>query len=266
MTSLFNRHGVERKPNAGTPDKPLFAYRQRCGRCGGAGGSAAWSHTGYTCYDCAGSGLGGTVYDRLYTAEQNARLDATAAKRAEKAAAKRAAELAKLESERAARRDAFKAANADTLAKVLELSRAAREDDTFWSNLYNEWIHVANELSEAQVKMVDDRHAQLLERQAVAKRQSAAGHVGDVGKRVKAKARVTRVVELGLTQFYPQQMRYLVALETEAGHALAWFTTSFEQPHDEFVDCAFTVKEHGEYKGLPQTIVQRVKFTETQPA
>lgn len=260
MTQLFNRSGVERTPNAGTDDKPLFARRNRCHRCGGLGGSDAWAHTGYTCYECGGSGLGGTVHEKLYTAEENARLDAIAAKKLAKQQEKRNAELARLEAERATRREQFKSDNAEILGKVLDLSRDSTDD--FWSNLYNEWIHVANPLTEKQLAMVNYRHAQLLERQAADKRQAAAGHIGQVGERVKAKARVARVVELGMTNFYPAKMRYLVALETEAGHALTWFTTTREQEHDDFVDCAFTVKEHGEYKGKPQTIVQRVKFAE----
>lgn len=258
MEQLFNRSGVERRPNSGDRG---FARRSTCSRCGGKGGSDAWAHTGYTCYQCGGTGSGGTVVEKLYTAAENARLDEIAAKKLAKQTEKRNAELARLEAERAARRDQFKADNAEILAKVLELSRAARDDDMFWSDLYNEWTHKADPLTEKQLAMVCDRHAQLVERQAQAARQTAAGHIGTVGQRVRAKARVARVVELGMTAFYPAKMRYLVCLETEAGHALTWFTTTREQPHDDFVDCAFTVKEHGDYKGKPQTVVQRVKFS-----
>jgi len=261
VTTLFNRSGVERKPNSTHEGKPTYQYQKKCHRCGGVGGSEAWRYTGYNCYECGGSGNGGIGAEKLYTAEENARLDAIAAKKQEKATAKRNAELAKLEAERAARRDAFKAANAEILAKVLELNRASREDDMFWSNLYNEWIHTANDLSERQVAMVNERHEQLLARQAAEARQQSAGYIGEVGKRVKgAKVRVVKVIELGMTQFWPQQMRYLVKLETEAGHALTWFTTTRESEHDDFVECAFTVKQHDTYQGKPQTIVQRVAF------
>lgn len=258
--TLFNRSGVERIAN--TADGRGYSRRQTCHRCGGLGGSEAWSHTGYTCYECGGTGSGGTVVEKLYTADENARLDAIAAKKAEKAAAKRNAELARLEAERADRRVEFLTTHAEILGKVLELSRASRDGDDFWSNLYGEWIHVANELSDKQVAMVDGRHAELVARQAAESRQAAAGHVGTAGARIKAAARVTKVIELGLQSFgWPQKMRYLVKLETEAGHALTWFTTTRETEHDDYVPCAFTVKEHGDYQGKPQTVVQRVKFS-----
>src|SRR3546814_17947756 len=69
----------------------------------GAGGADKWgpagTNTGWTCWKWGGTGVSGKDYIRLYTAEENAKLDAAAEKRAAKKAEKKA-EADRIEQER----------------------------------------------------------------------------------------------------------------------------------------------------------------------
>lgn len=85
--------------------------------------------------------------------------------------------------------------------------------------------------------------------------------VGAPGQRIKnAMLRVTSIITIGREPFYPYAPRYLISLEDQKGNALAWFTGIDAEPFTEFEQASFTVKEHSVYKGINQTIVQRVKW------
>ncbi len=111
MISLFDRRGNPFTENTSFKGKPCHVRSRSCTRCGGQGGADAWKHTGWTCYRCGGNGVDpNREYIKLYTAEQNAKLDATAAKKEVKRQAARE-EKARLEQERRA------AEKADMLAR-----------------------------------------------------------------------------------------------------------------------------------------------------
>ena len=81
-------------------------------------------------------------------------------------------------------------------------------------------------------------------------------HWGEVGKRYKD-VPVVEVSKVGgyCTEFGIMNVWQIVI---EDGTVLTWKSTNC--PDDEVSSVTFTIKEHGEYKGIPQTIVTRCKF------
>jgi hypothetical protein len=274
MTQLFNRASTERIPNAG---ERAHRYTPKCWKCGGAGGAEAWRYTGWTCYACGGTGLGLTRIEKLYTREELDVLDARLQKRRDREMAKRVAAQAIVDAERAERRAAFLAEHAEILAKLDELvanerkSRPEWKDEQgvvdFWADVHD-GIRTRVKLSEAQATMIDERHAEMLARRAATERKQKAGWIGNINQRLKGvRAKVVMCKHIGVNRdFYPPRNRYLVRLETEAGHSLTWWTDHVETIDEEFVEVSFTVKDHDEYQGVPQTVVQRVTFKQAAVA
>ena len=94
-------------------------------------------------------------------------------------------------------------------------------------------------------------------------KSDALGYFGEVGKRYKNE-KVASVEEVG---YYTTQfgITTIYRITLESGYELTWKTSSapyeFGEEDKEVNTVAFTVKEHGEYKGYKQTVVTRCKFT-----
>jgi len=89
--------------------RPYTVNVYPCSRCGGAGGGDKWQFTGWTCFDCGGSGKAQPRTEKLYTADQLAKLDAAQGKRDAKRAVEAAAKLAERQAAAAATAAAFDA-------------------------------------------------------------------------------------------------------------------------------------------------------------
>lgn len=254
---LFNRQGTARTPNGGTDVAPTYSYRGRCGRCGGAGGSDAWAYTGWNCYDCGGSGIGQTQVEKLYTQERLDKLNATLAKRHAAAAARRAAEHARIEAEKAAERAAWREANAEFLAKLDALSRG-REESDFWVKFERDFLARQCDPTERQLEIVERE----LSKRA---RDAAARHVGRVGDRITVTLTTERVVDCSWGSF-PRIVSYLHIARDEAGNAFVYKGSGDFPGEGQTLTVKATVKEHGFYNGLPQTIIARPKVLETEAA
>ncbi len=181
MTELFDRNGNQFAANfrVGVGGKPAHRRQRSCTRCGGQGGADAWKHTGWKCYRCGGNGIDpNPEIIKLYTAEQNAKLDATAAKKAVKLAAK-AAEKARLEQ---IRREAEKAdllARYATYIKRLEAELAFGEIEIVRSVLERMTVQV-KEPSDRQVEVVEE----IISRNETERARLAnVGHIGEIGER-----------------------------------------------------------------------------------
>lgn len=177
MLQYFNRQGVARKPTSTNP--PMYVANQPCWRCGGAGQSVKWAHTGLTCWRCGGNGIDpNPVREKLYTAEQNAKLDAIKAKRDEK--------------KRLAREEAARIEEARRQAERLEMISAwegfvARIDAElahghidFLADLREQVVVRVKEPTEGQVEAVN-RIIERNEQERV--RREAARHVGEIKER-----------------------------------------------------------------------------------
>jgi len=238
-----------------------YSQQGRCGRCGGAGGSDAWVRTGWTCYECGGDGRGPVRTVPVYTPAKAEQLNAAQAKRE----AKRQAEA---EAARAAEQ-----AEADT-ARTLFLAAhptVAADLDTLNGNGFA-----------ASLRDALTRYGQLTDRQLsaladAAERERRPGQLwGAEGQRATVTVTVERVTSCGFDSYRGAE-RYLVALLTDDGAALVWFTTNpppelvawngegYPSPQAGPVAIRATVRSHGTYQGKPQTVVTRVA-TETPAA
>lgn len=81
-------------------------------------------------------------------------------------------------------------------------------------------------------------------------------HWGEIGKRYKdIPVKSIRKAACYETVY---GLMYVWNIVTEDGTVLTWKTSNF--PEEKFSTVTFTVKEHSEYKNVPQTIVTRCKF------
>lgn len=181
---LFNRQGEARQPNGKTESgQPIFRDKQNCSRCGGLGGSDKWgpkgTNTGWTCWRCGGSTWDpNPLIEKLYTAEQNAKLDAAQAKREATRAAARA-EAARIEQERQDRERAeIISANEGFIARIdAELAHGEIE---ILQSVRDRITVQAKEPTDRQIEIVN----QIIERNtAERKRRAGAQHVGTIKER-----------------------------------------------------------------------------------
>lgn len=101
-------------------------------------------------------------------------------------------------------------------------------------------------------------YAKHLDREAerVKRKLEKREHWGEVGKRYK-NVPVSQIRKVACYETVYGAM-YVWNLVIEDGTVLTWKTSNF--PEDKASAVTFTVKEHGEYKGVPQTIVTRCNF------
>lgn len=256
-TRLFTRTGhlFEGAPLFTETGRPYTIKQEACRRCGGAGGSSAWVATGWTCYDCGGNGRGRERMVRLYTVEQNARLDAVAAKRAERVAKRRAAMAAALDAEMEAARAAFEQQHAALLARA-----AAATGDSLIDDIVTRGRDRAA-LSDKQLAFL----ARLLdERDAKAAAAATSAHVGAEGDRVALDLTVLRRASFSRPSFSRWNQSETVWVVTYAdadGNQFVVKSPSWgwdAEPGDR-VSVKATIKAHGEWEGVKQTVLQRVK-------
>ena len=180
-------------------------------------------------------------------------------RRAAKTAITRAERQAKWDAERKIQQDArieatagWRAEHADIVSRLTGYTG----DSSFVLSI-KQALETYGNLTDRQLEVITNSFRA---DDATTRARTSSQHVGTVGQRIRGKVRITKVVGLGPTSFYPFVERYLIALEDDSGNALTWFTSNRESPFDEFAEAAYTVKEHSVYNGINQTIVQRVAF------
>lgn len=94
------------------------------------------------------------------------------------------------------------------------------------------------------------------EKERAARSVEKHSHWGEVGKRYK-NVPVQNMYRVGsYVTAYGVMNVFKIVIEN--GIVLTWKTTSY--PEDEISTVSFTIKEHGEYNGIPQTVVTRCMF------
>lgn len=191
-----------------------------CHRCGGQGGSDSWAYTGWTCYECGGKGS--LVTPRIIK-------EYTPEHRA-----KLDAEIAKRQAKR----------QAELEAKEVEL-RAEEERAE----------------AERQAKEAEDK----------AKRELSQ-YVGNIGDKLEIAVTVAYVATYEAPSFrgWGTDTIHVYGMEDENGNAIIWKTTgslkksskseTVSAHKGDKVTISGTIKEHNEYKGQRQTILNRVKL------
>ena len=264
---LFFRSGTEftGQPIDST-GKPFAVVIEPCHRCGGQGGADAWKHTGWKCFRCGGNGKEAAKQVPLFTAEKLAQLNATAAKKAAKKAAVAEAARMKAEAETEARRVVFNT----------EFGALLTEAEAFQgrSDFIKDVCAKARAKAALTVGQADALRAAIARFQASDAKAAASGHVGSVGERREFTVKLERMFRTE-TQF---GSLFIASMRDTAGNAIVakgsfvpaaagWNreTERWDIDPEQFTIKA-TVKDHGEFRGEKQTIVNRVKEAEAVPA
>ena len=256
---LFNRDG---KLFNGTPEinekgKPYTQVNIPCDRCHVIGGQRLWimgiennrpySKTGFDCWTCGNTGVRKVVDDRLYTAEELAKLNASAEKRAAKRFEAEQAEAARKAAERTATEAAYRAANADFLAKLATLCTS--DGGTFWDRFAADLLVALRTPSERQIALVEGE---------VAKRakNATSAFLGQIGDKLEMTLKIERIISIG-DRFRPC---YISLCRDTNGNVVTYKGTAavMLDTDGEFTVRA-TVKEHNLYNGVNQTVIQRPK-------
>jgi hypothetical protein len=253
---LYYRDGREftGKQEQNDKGKPVTYRQTKCSRCGGAGGAEKWRHTGWTCFQCGGSGLGPVVTDRLYTAEQLQKLNATRDKREAKKAAAQAAKTAALEAAhaaleaaRASNRAEFKQAHKELFDAVWSLN------DDFLITMVGQCIERTS-ISDKQIELINAKLA-------AAKTKASSQHLGTVGERRDFTCKIERILNWSRQQ-YPHFSKYCHIMRDENGNCVKYIGSSNLGAENETVTFKATVTEHTDYNGEKQTVVARPKLVD----
>lgn len=252
-----------------------------CPRCGGAGGSDKWAYTGWTCYDCGGSGRARKPeVIKVYTPEYRAKLDERARKRAEKKQAERVAEF-NANRLGIAQKYGFNPegkiyvviGNTYEIREELKDAGAKYRGGINWYFLeeqdkyptveltYEECLNIYPEYGTMSWKDLSEVQAVLNSK--IPTEDDPSQYVGQVGERldvvVTFKKRST--YEIPSYAGWGTDMVGINVFRDDAGNCFIWKSTSafFNIPEGEKVRLRGTVKEHTDYKGTKQTVLQRCK-------
>ncbi len=257
MTQLYTRSGTEYtgKVELNAKGKPTYTYDVACTRCHVINGQRLYvmgmmngkpySRTGFDCWTCGNTGVTSTKTAPLYTAEQVAKLNATADKRQAARQAKHQAEQAKVAAERAEKEAAYRAQHADFLAKIATLCTGNGSD--FWDRMAADLLMAFRSPSERQIALVDAE---------VAKRQQNAtsAYIGAVSDRIEIVGTIERVITT--ESFYG--IKRINIIRCNDGNVVL-YRGNYIGGKDDSVHIMATVAEHTVYNGVKQTIVQRPK-------
>lgn len=256
MASLFTRNGYEHSPNStDAKGRPIYRHREDCWRCGGQGGSERWRYTGWTCFQCGGTGKGPERDDRLYTAEELAKLNATRDARRAKVDAARQAAAAAARAERVASAKPWFEEN----AAAIECIRGAFEiakDESYAKNTLRKFIHKIDDQN--AVSWLDSALAIAVEVYAKADDGARSVHFGTIGERREVTFEVTFVLRFE-SGHYGWPASYLTVGRTPEGNVVV-YKGSHAWDKGATVTAKWTIKDHDERDGVAQTILARPTF------
>jgi hypothetical protein len=281
VVDLFDRYGEAPKGpvHFNEKGKPYWMAPRKCGRCGGEGRCEKWSATGYTCFDCHGTGThkNGPIAVSLYTPEQNAKLDAARAK-------VRARKVAKVQAEREAAEKRAEDNRAEFQAKYGDMIRRAwaylgarygwdevdggTVEQIGWgaeSNFVHSIITKAARLSEITQGQVDAVEKELARWDALQAAKRASQWVGKTGDKLTLTVEVIVATEYERKKFNAPWLTEWVGirvLRDENGNTFKVVSTSFYPKRGTKLVIAGKVKDHEEYKGEKQTVLNYVKIKE----
>lgn len=265
MSALFTREGAEYTGKFETSKRGAYYQRRaKCSRCGGAGGSSKWDHTGWVCFDCQGSGFRGVETIRLYTADKLVKLNAAADKRQAKRDAEYAAKVAADKVQADANRAAFLAQHAELLANAAKWAEGDEDHpdgDEFLADLIRTGTERAF-LSEKQIAAMQAAIGRHVQRAA---ERAQSRYVGLAGDRIEACVTVTQVASYSRPMYGMADRLETVNIITMADKDGALYVSkspNFFAEKGETFKMRATIKEHSEYNGAKQNVVQRVKVVE----
>lgn len=270
-------------------------HNYTCRRCGGAGGADAWKATGWTCYECGGSGVASSPeVIKVYTPEYEAILAERRAKRAEKRSAERRAKAeemnAKFLSDHGFSSDGKIYA---VLGNTFPVKDTLKNLGCRWTNPFgwtsdhplDEFPTCSFDISQVWERDKDGLYAWwCADADFIQKRMKAAEeklkasesvsvYVGEIGKRIEATVTLVKTYSFKFKVVeWKTETRWIYTFKDDSGNVFVWKTSS---PFDRMTERGYrpylegdrlvikgTVKAHEEYKGIKQTVLQRVKAKE----
>lgn len=206
--------------------------------------------------DCVAKTEGALVedFDKVRKTHARERRQVKAAVRREAREAAWKAQREAWKAEREVERAQWREENAELVARLQAYTGQNDFIHAMKANLA-EWGGLTGRMTDAVL-----RAFQREDERALAAQRSK--HVGTVGVRQRnVRVKITGSRYIGENNFvYPPKPRILVSMQTESGDELVWWTDKSFKVSDEFYIADFGIKEHGEYNGIAQTTVLRVKF------
>jgi hypothetical protein len=231
--------------------KPFVVVSSKCCRCGGTG---IYTKFHGECYRCGGRGQ--TPSDvrevRVFTAEQNAKLDKAQAARADK---RFAAGQAKA--------DAFDAQHPQLVADAEAFGGALvglLNSGRHFGSLSEKQLAFAQALAVEGTARVEREAARAAERAQVA---ATSTHLGTIGERLSLAVTVTAVGSFERARFgRPDQSQtvWVVTFTTANGNVLVTKMPTLNAEVGTTGVLTGTVKAHDVYRDVKQTQLQRAKF------
>lgn len=162
--------------------------------------------------------------------------------------------------ERAVRAESFKIEYAD----LIKRAEPFMGEGTFVQSVIERGLaggFMSDRALAAVIKAVDEQAA----RDA---RRANSKHTGTVGKRQTFTATVVRVSSYARPRYasYGDETVWIISMTDTEGNTLVSKSASFHAPKGETLTFKATVKDHDEYQGERQTIVQRIARIETKIA
>jgi hypothetical protein len=259
MMQLFTRDGAEFNGTPSTDDagRPVRFVSIGCDRCHVINGQRLWimgtengqpySRTGFACWTCGNTGVRGERKERLYTAEQLARVNKAAATRAaNKAEQGRIAREQFLAAQDAARA-AFLAEHADFIAKVAALR--GEDEDGFFNRVH---LQLVSDLRAPTAALVQIVEAETAKRSA----NASSRWIGNIGDKVTLTLTVERIIVLR-SHLYGDN--YINICRTQDGNVVTYKGRVDLGSVGAACTVKATVAEHEWYDGVQQTAIQRPK-------
>jgi len=225
-----------------------------CARCGGLGRHQQWKFTGLICFDCGGHGFRDrTRTQKLYTPERYEKVNSARDKRQATLDAKKMAKALVVETARLAQLETSLATFEVTYPGFHASLAQHAPKNTFLDDL----LHRLEHNGSLSLKQVEAAQASIQRTEADAGRT----HVGKVGEKVILTLTVDRVIAPeptpGYSRFAPSYMYLMHDLD---GNKIVYRGSANCMPMvGESAIISAKVKEHSEYNGALQTVIERPK-------
>lgn len=255
-----------------------------CNRCGGTGYLDCYSHVdGGVCFECGGSGVSTATEIKIYTDEYGAKLKAQRAVREEQKRQELIAESGEWNKEWMAK-EGFNGEGITYI--VLGNTYEIKEDLKAHGAKFNYLLgwhmpnaegydavpvkleQVTSHLYNGRLDYLYDDAAELVKKlKEVAEQELKAKngehiseYIGTIGERREFVCKMIGCFAYETNYSYYGETNYIYKFVDVNGDIIVWNTSNYlEKDKDEYRFKA-TVKEHSEYKGEKQTVVNRPKF------
>lgn len=257
-----------------------------CQRCGGAGGCDNWAYTGWNCYECGGTGEARKPQVvKVYTPEYRAKLDERAKKRWEKNRVKKSEEFKANLSEHIQKKGFNENGKIYVvIGNTYEKKDQLREAGAKWHNYpLSSWTFTEKPTEFDTVELAAneclafhyedgwlDWNTEVNFTELISSKtpteKNPSQYVGNVGDRLDLIVTFMRrhIYEKPSFRGYGVDHIAINLFRDDNGNCFVWKSASayFNVAEGTKVKLKGTVKEHSDYNGTKQTILQRCKIEE----